>query len=356
MEFDELVFAAAFDQAVAGCSELTRADAEHFVERGYVVVRGAFSKDIARAVCEQAWSEIEARHDVDRYDPATWNQSFGFGGHVGYVRTQGSERRFTLRADAPRAFRAQADVVGGVERLPDRGETLAWRDSAIGNLAGPDGPAWMPPSPQQRGWHKDGWHFRHFLNSPEQGLLTVPIFSDILPKSGGTFVARDSIAPVARLLESLPEGLHPDSVQGAGFLIPGLIEQCSDFVELTGEAGDMVLLHPYMMHRVSANPTLRPRFIANAALVLSEPMHFDRPQGGHSLVELAVLRALGRNRLDYATTRAPLAVKPGPFRDQEEATRERRALRKQMRSLADRGIVTPAWAPEQGYDSNRAIR
>ncbi len=354
VDFDEAAFAVAFDQAVGRCSELSREDAAHFVERGYAVVRGAFSKDIAAAVREQAWSELEGQHGVDRNDPSTWNRSFGFGGHVGYVRTQGSERRFTLCTDAPRAFGAQADMVGGAERLPGRGESLAWRDSAIGNLAGPEGPAWRPPSPQQRGWHKDGWHFRHFLNSPEQGLLTVPIFSDILPKSGGTFVAGDSIAPVARLLASLPEGLHPDSVQGAGFLIPGLIEQCTDFVELTGEAGDMVLLHPYMMHRVSANPTQRPRFIANAALVLAEPMHFDRPGGGYSLVELAVLRALGRNRLDYKTTRRPLAVKPGPFRDADEAARERRALRTQMRSLAKRGIVTPEWAPEQGYDSNRA--
>ena len=72
-------------------------------------------------------------------------------------------------------------------------------------------------------------------------------------------------------------------------------------------------------------------------------------------MELAVLRALGHNRLDYETTRKPLAVKPGPFRDEHEAGRERRALRKQMRSLAERGIVTPEWAPDQGYDSNRTI-
>ena len=178
----------------------------------------------------------------------------------------------------------------------------------------------------------------------------MPIFSDILPQSGGTFVARDSIAPVARLLASLPEGLHPDSVQGAGFLIPGLIEQCSDFVELTGEAGDMVLLHPYMMHRVSANPSPRPRFIANAALG-SGRTDALRPPGmaRYSLVELAVLRALGRNQLDYATTRRRL----GRETQGHSVTRTRprasgRALRAQMRSLAQRGIVTPEWARGAG--------
>ena len=59
-------------------------------------------------------------------------------------------------------------------------------------------------------------HFRHFLNSPEQGLLTVPIFSDILPKSGGTFVARDSIAPVARLLRVAAGGVASRQRAGSG--------------------------------------------------------------------------------------------------------------------------------------------
>ena len=34
-------------------------------------------------------------------------------------------------------------------------------------------------------------------------------------------------------------------------LIPGLIEQCSRFVEVTGRAGDVWLIHPFMLHRVS---------------------------------------------------------------------------------------------------------
>ena len=35
-------FDAAFDAAVADCTELTRGEAAHFVEHGYVVVKGAF--------------------------------------------------------------------------------------------------------------------------------------------------------------------------------------------------------------------------------------------------------------------------------------------------------------------------
>ena len=348
-------FDAAFDAAVAKCGELTRQQAAQFVDRGYVVLKDAFPRQFAAEVCEGAWKEMREEHAVDQNDPATWHRPFtGRRGMVGYIRTRGSDRRLPLETCAPRAFHSQADVIGGVDRLPERGEALAWRDAAIGNLGVPGGPAWQPPGPRQPGWHKDGWHFRHFLNSPEQGLLTVPVFSDIQPRSGGTYIASDSIGPVARFLARQPAGLHPDSVQGAGYLIPGLVEQCSRFEELTAEAGDMVLLHPYMLHRVSVNPSTRPRFIANAALVLSEPMRFNRPAGEtYSLVELAVLRALGTNAFDFEATRSALAVTPGPFRNEAEAEEQRGLLQGEMAAMARQGVVTPEMGPERGVSVER---
>jgi hypothetical protein len=50
----------------------------------------------------------------------------------------------------------------------------------------------VPSSPD---WHKDGDFFRHFLDSPEQGLLTIVLWSDIEERGGGTFIAPDSVAP-----------------------------------------------------------------------------------------------------------------------------------------------------------------
>ena len=353
---DSETFEAAFDAAAAKCQTLTRDDARHFVEKGYVVVHGSFSETFAAEVCQCAWDEMRCEHGVDEHDPETWSKPFMGGGRIGYIRTKGTDRRLVLKADAPRAFQAQADAIGGADRLPGDGENLAWRDAAIGNLGLPGGPEWSPPGPRQAGWHKDGWHFRHFLNSPEQGLLTVPIYSDIRPKSGGTFIASDSIRPVAEFLAEHPAGLHPDSVQGSGYLIPGLIEQCTDFEELTGEPGDMVLLHPFMLHRVSVNPSRRPRFIANMALVLTEPMQFSRPAGEtYSLVELAVLKALGADDFDYQATRPALAFKPSPFRDDAEAEQQRGLLRAEMAAMADRGTVTPGWAPDFGYMTNRGV-
>ena len=348
--------AAAFDAAFANCRLLSRDQALHFIEHGYARIRGAFGRELAAAVRAQAWRELRDKHGATEQDPKTWGVIGGLNGIPGYVRTAGSGRRFTLRADAPRAFQALADVVGGAERLPADGEKLAWGDGAIANLGGGSK---SPPSQgvhspvRQRSWHKDGWHFRHFLDSPEQGLLVVPIFSDILPRGGGTCIATDSIAPVARLLASNPQGFHADSVQGAGYLIPGLVEQCSRFAELTGETGDMAILHPYMLHRPCRNASAHPRFIANAALVLAEPLRFDRPPGEtYSLVELAVLRALDVARFPFETTHDREAFVPGPFRDEAEKTNQRKRLAAEMRTMAQRGVVTPTWGPECGYMSN----
>ena len=347
-------FERAFKATLAECSTITREEAEHFVTHGFVLVKGAFSKEHASHVAEQAWRELAKVHGVDKNDPNTWVRRGRGPGPAGYTRLRGSDKHHRLRFLAPRAFQAQLDLVGGAHRFPSNGDQLEWGEGVVSNLGIQDDPRWQPPAARQPGWHKDGWHFRHFLNSPEQALVTVPIYTDIEPKSGGTYLALDSIGPVARLMSVSPEGIHPDSVQGAGYLIPGLVEQCCEFRELTGEAGDMALLHPYMLHRVSINPSTRPRFIANMAPVLSDPMKFDRePDDCYSLVELATLHALGRSSYSFQQERPMQGFKPFPFRDEKEKQVEGERLREEMRVFAERDIVSPSWAQDCGYMSNR---
>lgn len=42
--------------------------------------------------------------------------------------------------------------------------------------------------------------FTHFLDSPEQALLIIPLFTDIKPKGGGTVICTDSVKLVAERL------------------------------------------------------------------------------------------------------------------------------------------------------------
>jgi Phytanoyl-CoA dioxygenase (PhyH) len=259
---------------------LTAAQAEHFLERGFVTVPGAFDAASARQWLEDAW----IRFGYDRDDPGSWAEK----------RIHLSSRSHVdARSFAPAAWRAAVELAGGAKRvrLPWK-----WGDGFIANLGVGDDRPWQPPSPAVAGWHKDGDFFRHFLDSPEQALLSLVLWTDMLPRGGGTFVAADSVPVVARFLAGHPEGVLPGDFDYAD-----LIGQCRDFVELTGAAGDVVLLHPYMLHATSQNVLGVARIITNPPLALREPMNFNRPDpGDFSLVERAVLRGLGAGRLDFA--------------------------------------------------------
>lgn len=84
------------------------------------------------------------------------------------------------------------------------------------------------------GWHCDGDFFLHFLDSPEQALLVVPLFSDIAPGGGGTLIAPESIGKIARALMDHPEGIRPTE-----FEFSRIRDECVEYVELTGRVGDV---------------------------------------------------------------------------------------------------------------------
>ena len=76
-------------------------------------------------------------------------------------------------------------------------------------------------------------------------------------------------------------------------------------------AGDVYLLHPYVLHAKSQNVLRVPRVITNPPLTLAEPLRFDRADpADHSLVERAVLRALDTTRYPFTPTRPREPIVP----------------------------------------------
>jgi hypothetical protein len=66
------------------------------------------------------------------------------------------------------------------------------------------------------------------------------------------------------------------------------------FHEMTGEVGDVILMHPLMLHSASKNLLRNVRVIINPPVALKEPFCFDRPnKEDYSLVELKTLKDLG---------------------------------------------------------------
>jgi hypothetical protein len=296
--------------------QLTAEQATHFLERGFVIVRGAFDAASAQRWLEDAW----VRFGYDRDDPESWTEKrihLAARSHV------------DSRAFAPAAWRSAVELAGGEERV-----VLPWRwgDSFIANLGVGADRQWQPPSAAAGGWHKDGDFFLHFLDSPEQALLTLVLWTDMLPRGGGTFVAADSVPVVARFLAAHPEGVLPDD-----FNYAELIGQCRDFVEMTGAAGDVVLLHPFTLHATSQNVLGVSRIITNPAMALREPMNFNRPDADYSLVERAVLGALGVDRLDFIPAVPRQSVVPARIR------------RQQARAAAEDARLSAARITRSGY-------
>ena len=288
-------------QVTAEYRILSQQQAEHFLEHGFVVIKGCFGRDVAERAVREMWS----RTGYDPGDPGTWAQKD--------IHMPGLNH-FAVKDFAPRAWGAVCDLVGGEERVNG---TYNWSDAFIVNLGVRADEPWAPPSPASPGWHVDGDFFRHFLDSPEQGLLTLVLWTDVVNQGGATFVAGDSVGPVARRLFEHPEGLLPGEFQTGA-----LVAQCREFLEATGEAGDVYLLHPFMLHATAQNSLRRPRVITNPPVSLKEPMRFDRDRWeDHSLVEQAVLRGLGLERCDFRPTAPRERVVPERVSRQAEMRR-----------------------------------
>lgn len=290
---------------MASYQVLTDEQVEQFLTQGFVKIDGCFKKEDVQDWLDFAFERL----GYDANDPSTWQEE---------RIHMPSMNQMDVADFAPKAWAAMCDLMGGADRIKT---PVTWRDGFIVNFKQGNGEPWEPPSPQVKGWHKDGDWFRHFLDSPEQGLLTLVLWDDVLPQSGGTFVATDSVGPIARYLVNYPEGLTPKEAQ-----FGTLIEECTQFAEATGKAGDVYLLHPYILHASARNPSGRPRFITNPAVSFKEPMNFNRDNPeDYCLVEKAVLRALGVDRLNFQITRERERITPERVARQQKMLEEQKA-------------------------------
>jgi hypothetical protein len=249
---------------------------DRFHREGFVRVAGALDAEFCERVVIDGLDRIE-------------------GSPVGPVHLP-VVRNWDLGEVAPRAARVAEELVGGAENI----KFIGVQDNLIVNFPHHD-QTWMDPAERAGdpvGWHKDGDWFRHFLDSPEQGLLVIVFWRDVVERQGPTYVAVDSIEGVARLLAGHPEGLDPRDLREP---VAEILGGCRDLQALTGRQGDIVFAHPFMLHTASTNVLDAPRVISNSSVMLREPMRFDRGDASSPL-ERSILDALGTDQLDYQAT------------------------------------------------------
>ncbi|KAJ5713003.1 uncharacterized protein N7483_010184 [Penicillium malachiteum] len=291
----------------------------HFMQYGYVRVPECFSREKAAAWTADVWTRL----GFSPTDKATWTTE---------CTHMPEHKEEPVKTFAPKAWAAICELLGGKHRIdPD---SATWNDAFIVNLGTPEMEGKWPHPSELEGWHVDGDFFIHFLDSPEQGLLVIPLFNDIQEHGGGTMICTESVKHVARflvrdilfdhfgssaclflLLRAIantiiskydnPRGVSPYMVpRGFKFRKPtvdfydSILEKCTEFHEMTGSVGDVILLHPLMVHSQSVNSLRIPRIITNPPVSLKKPFNFDRKDPGRfSIVERKTLQDLGTDRL-----------------------------------------------------------
>jgi hypothetical protein len=213
---------------------------EQFIEQGFVRLTQAFPDELATRLADDIWAELARRHGMSRENPATWTpvRPTGLGG----LR----RRRVFDALATPRVVETIGELVG----TSDWPAPFSWGDPLV---TMPTTGQWRVPD---TGWHID------FPARSTLRLKWLAYLAPVVAGGGGTVVLAGSHRLVEQYLREHPDdpgrsATVRDTVLGAGPL---------SAVELVGEPGDVVFLHPHLFHAAAPNHASAPRLMATGGL------------------------------------------------------------------------------------------
>jgi hypothetical protein len=244
----------------------------HFREHGWVRVREAFDAEAAQAMRDSVWRALK-NVGVHRHRPATWTVERP--PHLQHLKNDPVFQKVGSSA----VLSAIDAILEGLpyERPKDWGALF---------LAFPGKTPWHIPT---SGWHIDAYYASPQL--PMRSVKTFALFGDIAPRGGGTLMESGShrlvykwfqenppprgarSAQMRRLLQTQPYVRDLHSPGDPGERIERFMRPVEDVngiplqvVEATGEAGDVIVVHPLVMHVSAPNNAEKPRFMVSGGV------------------------------------------------------------------------------------------
>jgi Phytanoyl-CoA dioxygenase (PhyH) len=252
--------------------EMSPESAEHFRVHGWMRVPSAFTADEAAAMRDAVWRVLATR-GIRKGEPSSWSE----------------ERPVHLQAlkDDP-VFRTpwSKQVIVAIDEVL---EGQAWqKPKSCGALfiAFPRKSAWNIPA---SGWHIDANYTSEL--SPPAGVKVHALFGDVAQRGGGTQIVSGSHRVVHKWFKGHPP---PTGTRGAEFRellkahpyirdlhIEGdpdaritrfkeRVEEVDGIplqvTENTGFVGDVILLHPLVLHVAVPNNGKEPRFFLSGGV------------------------------------------------------------------------------------------
>lgn len=257
---------------------LSAAQIDQFVELGFCMIPNAFTPQCAAAACDLVWARMAETAAIHRDDPRTWPDLHTPRGQI----------------DSPAVSACFTDIITdaietllGPQRWTGVREWLFW---PVNFFFGDDA---SEPFPDD-GWHLDGTWFKwppslgwQSLDALQDGLFVIGLFTDLASGGGGTALALESHKATARTLARYPQGMADRN------LFDELLrEPIGNFHEVTGQAGDVILAHPLLLHARGCKRNGPPRIISITHGGLRSPICLRRADGDYSILEESIRRAL----------------------------------------------------------------
>jgi hypothetical protein len=273
---------------------------QDFIRDGFVRLEGAFPAGLAAECRDILWGEIGLSPD----QPEKWLEPM-------CVVHERNDEPFLRAASTPRLYAAFDELVG----------TGRWRPlDVLGYflIRFPGG-----VEPPDNGWHVDGAYPTDDeeasginVRSRGLGLLLLFLFSDVTIQDAPTMLRIGSHLHVPRLLEPFGEAGTTDRD------LFKLLEVTSDYPVgyATGNAGDVYLCHPFLVHTAQAHHGSNPRFLAQPGLGMIGAANMDPAAVGLSPVEVAVRRGLDLSGLPGGGRRLG-ELRPGELRELRQVVR-----------------------------------
>jgi len=253
---------------------LTPQQQDEFQRLGILRVPGAVPSRDAEAMCDSVWHMLHRNYQIERADPKTWAGQRIMGTHD-LPKSTAFEQ-----IASPTVCEILDDLLGPANwQRPDRWASLL--------VSFPDSrEPWEVP---HQSWHLDAPVVRSLL-----GLYAVRLFTCLAPlqHSGGATLA---VAGSARLAEDLGRNGGVEKIRSAEVRkaliqrhrwirglcshdgktdrIHGFMNSTSKVgdielrvVEMVGEPGDVILMHPLTLHAASPNCSEVPRMVLSSVV------------------------------------------------------------------------------------------
>ena len=272
----------------------------HFVENGYLLLRGCFAAEDARRLVEDTlvrrdpvprYRDLEAHHGVpmeelDLTDPSTWQRPRL------YVDTG---RSLTIADFAPKLWGAIVSLMGGAAGVGRR--TMGEQLILNGDYAASPQPPLDARYSRTLKWHIDTISTRSVLQGRRDALILLALWSDVEPGGGGPVFSASSLDGVVATFEAKPAGFDSTGADWAWRIVSG----CSDVAELAGSAGDVLITHGLVLHAAQSNHSTVLRVLENPTITSRRPLSYSADNPAPTPVEECVIRRL---RARPATPRA----------------------------------------------------